>query len=225
MSKIEALEQRIKERLAVTEDARQLRELHLKRHMQEFEQRHQQYAAIANRLMAQVIRPRMQKLAEHFKNATCPQANEEHAHHCQCRLEHTDRFPATAQLELAVSHDGDYETVQVLYQLSILPTFFAFKGKDQLAFPQGAVDEAKVTAWVDDRLIEFVDAYLRLEVMDQYQRDNQAHDPVCGMWVNKATASASMRYKNQMYYFCLDECRQKFVADPEHYLALLGPQR
>src|SRR5262245_9767569 len=43
-------------------------------------------------------------------------------------------------------------------------------------------------------------------------------DPVCGMTVNPATASASFEYHGQKYYFCNPSCAQRFRADPERYL-------
>jgi YHS domain-containing protein len=187
--------------------------------MRQLEQRHQRFTAVADRLMQQVICPRLRKLAEHFGNARFPEAGQPPSHHCLFCLEHTERFPAAVRLELAVSHDGDYETVQVLYRLEILPVFFALKGTDQLRFPLEAVNEEQVAAWVDDRLVEFVDAYLRLELQEQYQNDNMVLDPVCGMRVNKTIAPARIEYRNRTYYFCVDECRQKFAADPGHYLA------
>jgi YHS domain-containing protein len=218
MSDLTDLEKRIQERLGITEERRQLRQNHLQRQMQEFEQRHQHFTALADGLMAQVIRPRMRKVAEHFDNAKFPEADQPRSHHCVCCLERTERFPATVRLELAVSHDGDYETAQVLYHLEILPVFFAFKGKDQLAITRNTVNEAQVAAWVDDRLVDFLDTYLRLETMEPYQNDNLAIDLVCGMRVNKALAPARMEYQDRTYYFCVDECRQKFAANPGRYL-------
>jgi YHS domain-containing protein len=218
MNDIDVFEQRVKERLAVTDERRRLRQNHLEQRMQALEQRHQQFSALADRLMRQIICPRMRKLAEHFDNAEFPDAEPPDKHHCLCRLQHTDRFPATAHLELAVSHDGDYETVQVLYHLEILPVFFSYNGNDQLALPRDAVNEERVAAWVDDRLVEFVDAYLQVEVMDQYQSENLVIDPVCGMRVHKADATARFEHRGRTYYFCLEECRQKFAAAPQRYL-------
>jgi len=52
-------------------------------------------------------------------------------------------------------------------------------------------------------------------------RDPQdvAIDPVCGMEVNKATATHRYEHGSQPYFFCGARCREKFVAAPESYLA------
>lgn len=43
-------------------------------------------------------------------------------------------------------------------------------------------------------------------------------DPVCGMHVDPETAGHRAENDGQVYYFCSDRCREKFVADPGRYL-------
>ncbi len=45
-----------------------------------------------------------------------------------------------------------------------------------------------------------------------------ATDPVCGMSVTIAGAKHTAEHRGEPYYFCSAGCRQKFVADPSHYL-------
>src|SRR5690606_34526836 len=45
-----------------------------------------------------------------------------------------------------------------------------------------------------------------------------ATDPVCGMKVDPHTAKHRAEYEGRTYYFCNPRCREKFVADPLHYL-------
>ncbi len=47
-------------------------------------------------------------------------------------------------------------------------------------------------------------------------------DPVCGMIVNPATAKHRTEHEGETYYFCRAGCREKFMADPERYLAPAG---
>jgi len=44
-----------------------------------------------------------------------------------------------------------------------------------------------------------------------------ALDPVCGMQVQTAHASASLVHDGHTFYFCSDHCRHRFEADPEKY--------
>jgi P-type Cu+ transporter len=42
----------------------------------------------------------------------------------------------------------------------------------------------------------------------------EAADPVCGMTVDPATATAHESHGGQEYYFCSPGCRDRFIADP-----------
>ncbi len=213
------LDRRIQEKLQAINKRKQLQQNHVQQRMLEFEQRHEQFSDISDRIMQSVIRPRMEKLHSYFPNARFNEPGNSAKHHCTCCFEPTSQYPATAKLELAVSRDGQCETLLILYNLEILPVFFQFQGSDQLTMPLEQSDEKKIAEWVDQKIIDFVDTYLRLETVDQYQADNLVEDPVCRMRVNKAFAAAKMEYKGATYYFCLGDCQKKFAQNPEQYLA------
>ncbi len=48
---------------------------------------------------------------------------------------------------------------------------------------------------------------------------SQARDPVCGMTVEVATATHRGDFEGQTYYFCCGGCRERFLAEPQRYLA------
>ncbi len=47
-------------------------------------------------------------------------------------------------------------------------------------------------------------------------------DPVCGMWVDVATTQHSASFSGRTYYFCCGSCREKFVKQPETFVAASG---
>jgi xanthine dehydrogenase accessory factor len=47
----------------------------------------------------------------------------------------------------------------------------------------------------------------------------EALDPVCGMTVTIATARHRAEHEGRPYFFCNARCREKFLAEPERYLA------
>ena len=47
-------------------------------------------------------------------------------------------------------------------------------------------------------------------------------DPVCGMTVDKATAKTAV-HQGQDYYFCSQNCREKFEAAPASYARAAAP--
>lgn len=46
----------------------------------------------------------------------------------------------------------------------------------------------------------------------------RAIDPVCGMSVDTQAGKPSFDYEGTTYHFCASRCREKFAADPEHYI-------
>ena len=130
-------------------------------------------------------------------------------------MKHCERFPATGELSLILSHDERVENLLVIYRLEILPIFFRFLGSDHEAFPLEVVDEKRLAERVDQRLLAFVDTYLRLEETDQYQSENLVTDPVCGMRINKLYSAAGVEDRGREFYFCTEGCRSKFVENPD----------
>ncbi len=43
------------------------------------------------------------------------------------------------------------------------------------------------------------------------------HDPVCNMEVNEQNAEAQSKFQGQTYYFCSQECKDKFDKNPQQY--------
>ena len=79
------------------------------------------------------------------------------------------------------------------------------------------MDESKVAAWVEERILAFLDAYLQVETVPQNQEENLVADPVCGMRINKVNAAAEVEYHGVKYVFCSEQCRRFFEEKPERY--------
>ncbi len=47
-------------------------------------------------------------------------------------------------------------------------------------------------------------------------------DPVCGMSVDAATTQHSAEFSGRTYYFCCGSCRERFVKEPETFVAASG---
>jgi YHS domain-containing protein len=218
MNAMENLDQRIKGKLAQHRGEIEKHKNHLGQQMVQVEARHQQFTALADRLVQEIVRPRLEKLVGYFDNAAMQSAEESGRHQGVCLFKHTDRFPARARLEISLCHDKQAENLLLSYCLEILPIFFDFPRQDELALPLKTVDDAKVAAWIEEKIVAFLDAYLRLETHPSYQSDNMATDLVCGMPVNKLHAAAQMVHHGVTYYFCVEDCRKKFAEDPERYI-------
>ncbi len=217
MNSVQDLERRVLVTLAASEERLRLRQNHTQELMRTAEKAHAAYTAAGDRLIEDVIRPRMAALKSQLGAVATAQL-ESTRHSCSLNLAHTPRFPATVRVEVGVTRDGDARNLIVQYQLQISPIFFPFDGADELTFPIEQVDPDRVASWVDDQLVAFVETYLRLEIERHYQDENRVIDPVCGMSVNRADAPASAEYGGKSYYFCTAECRDRFGANSERYV-------
>lgn len=197
---------------------RELHQDHMRQRMEEDARQADQFNRVASRLIAAVIRPRMEALAGRFENARLLDPTESSGAVGTCVFEHTTRFPATTRLSLSVSPGDRMERVSLVYHLQILPIFIRFKDRDEMDFPTDAVDESAAARWAEDRLAEFVETYLQLETAKHYQTENMETDPVCGMPVNRNWAAAKAEHSGKTYYFCIEECRRRFETQPSRYV-------
>jgi len=46
---------------------------------------------------------------------------------------------------------------------------------------------------------------------------NTQRDPVCGMEVNPKDAAGKSQHQGQTYYFCSEDCKEKFDQNPQQY--------
>ncbi|HUU95287.1 MAG TPA: YHS domain-containing protein [Phycisphaerae bacterium] len=217
MSDVRELEHRVREKLQAAELRRQDHQEHMRQRMAVIAERDRRFNQFAGPLVEAVIRPRMAILPRLFENAELLEPKSSAWNHCLCVFRHTTRFPATAKLDLGVCPDDAVDSVLLTYRPEILPIYFEFDSRDQLAVPVDKVGQEHVATWVDEKIATFVEAYLRLEHADVYQRENMVKDPVCGMPVNKNWAAATMEHEGHMYYFCIEACRQRFAEHPDRF--------
>jgi Cu+-exporting ATPase len=45
----------------------------------------------------------------------------------------------------------------------------------------------------------------------------RVNDPVCGMNIESETAAAQSQYEGRTFYFCSEQCKRQFDADPIRY--------
>ncbi len=53
----------------------------------------------------------------------------------------------------------------------------------------------------------------------------KAKDPVCDMMVDEKDAEATATYQGKKYYFCSEECKEKFEESPEDYVSAKSSHR
>ncbi len=66
---------------------------------------------------------------------------------------------------------------------------------------------------------KFIALAAEREVLQAGAAAARVRDPVCGMWVDPATAKARAAHEGKDYFFCCERCREKFAAEPARYLS------
>jgi YHS domain-containing protein len=173
---------------------------------------------ISQTLLSSVIRPRVEKLAAYFPQASLPRQPD--GERCICRFGYTERFPVNAKVEFSVGHDEAVEHLLVRYELYLAPAFFKYDSHDKLTVPLDTFDEQVVGEWVERKLIEFLAMYLRIDRGDEDQEE-VATDPVCGMHFPNRSAAEKAEYRGHPYYFCSKRCHEQFLANPTRYVVVL----
>src|SRR3546814_18754559 len=70
-----------------------------------------------------------------------------------------------------------------------------------------------------DTLFPYTTLFRSTHHANHAQGEATAIDPVCGMSVTVEGAMHTAGHDGATHYFCSARCKDKFVADPEHYLS------
>lgn len=177
--------------------------------MKELLEQRERLDAIAKSKIKTIILPRMEELTKHFDNSKIEVLHTDSDYNCLCVFNHTPRFPATVKLLIALlPSEGEHLTAR--YNLNIFPILMEFNGNSEESFPLDC-DEELLASWVEDRILEFIDTYLRLETHPFYQKDNTVIDIVCGMRISSTSATSTVEKDGRTFYFCSEHCKDAFI--------------
>jgi hypothetical protein len=208
MSEPKSLSSRIDDEFAAVE--KKVKDLQIER-LQEYRERRKrlQHLDQVFQKLAEAWKPRLDTLLQKFGDRVqvTPQlapSSREAAFEFQSKL-------GRVRLRFSASTDRDVTKVILGYDLEIIPVFFRYQPHAELEFPLDAVDEAAAARWVDDRIVEFVRAYLSMREHDLYTQENMVEDPVAHVRFPDFAAGATLEWQGKKYYFIGDETRQEFL--------------
>jgi YHS domain-containing protein len=180
----------------------------------------ERYGVLAGALITEVISPRLEIAVQRFANASPSRKRSEYE--AVRWLGYSERFPATTKVSFAVEHDHSFEKIAVCFSASMVPSFIKYNDRDRLTLPIDTVSHDIVAEWVERRLLEFLDSYLRIDRGIDDFSDECTSDPVCGMRIGRSTAAAEASYLGHPYFFCSSECREQFSTNPEAFVLVKG---
>ena len=178
---------------------------------QEIRERFQKFLPIAERIVA-IAREKLERLRERLKFDVIPsQVQTERIYSRSVTLDVKSELAGVVKLGFGLTHDSDVRHILLDYNLEIIPVFFRFNPHARLEMPLEAYDEAAVGKWLDDRLVEFANAYLEMHSTKQYQERVMVSDTVAGISFPKYFAAATLDHDGTTYYFISEETRREFA--------------
>lgn len=210
MDKLNRLSERIFTRLEQHKHDLADKQQQLDGRMKELLELRNRLAAVAKHKIDAVILPRVEELARHFDNSKVEVIHADADYNCICEFSHTPQFPATVRFGIALLPWSN-ESLTARYDLSIHPILMEFNRNSEESFSLDC-DEEVLGGWVDDRILEFIDTYLRLETHPFYQKDNTVLDIVCGMRIPSISATSTVERAGRTFYFCSEHCKEAFLS-------------
>jgi YHS domain-containing protein len=158
--------------------------------------------------MREIWRPRLELLVEKFGDRihATPRivpSTREVTFDFQSRL-------ARVRLKFSATTDRDVQKVILSYDLEIIPVLMRFKPHDEVEFPLNAIDKEAVATWIDDRLVDFVQAYFSMGENEIYLKDQMVEDPIAHVRFPKVAAATKLAWQGQEIFFIGDETRREF---------------
>ncbi len=160
MSELLDFEKRIEQRFANDSRTPHWTSEEAEQYMADVGVHRQRFEHLASHLLNTLIRPRLEILGSYFPNADL--IEDEPPRHCTCWIGYTHRVPATTKVVFAVE-GVRHEKIAVCYDAHMTPMLAKFNEHDALTLALDEVDDATVADWVERRLLEFLDAYLRID--------------------------------------------------------------
>jgi YHS domain-containing protein len=118
---------------------------------------------------------------------------------------------AQITLRFSASTDTDVRNIVLDYDLDILPILMKFESHARTEFPLEAVDAEATARWIDDRIVDFVKAYLAVHQNQYYLKDHMVTDPISNTKFPKYAAAATLEWQGTKHFFVGEETRQEFM--------------
>lgn len=112
-------------------------------------------------LMTDVLQPRMSLLAEYFDDVNFDAVDSGWG--VRMTFNTSRRIQASVHLEVTLLPAVDMNQLHVLYRLEIIPILTEYPRVDEIVFPLDDVDEERLAAFVEEKLVGFMETYLLLE--------------------------------------------------------------
>jgi YHS domain-containing protein len=162
----------------------------------------------ASKRVVELIRPRLQALADRFKDRVNvkPVVSE----HMREVTLYFDSPVARINLTFRLTHDSDVKNLTLDQELEVLPVLIKFDQHASFSTPLDKIEDAAVTKWFDDRLVNFVQTVVAMHQNQHYLKGHLVTDPVAGVQMPWYAAKTTLEADGTTYYFISDETKREF---------------
>lgn len=117
---------------------------------------------------------------------------------------------ASMTLTLTVAPNSDLTAMVLGCELLIIPMVFEYERFSRLEVPLEAIDKGAVGAWIDDRLVACVKAYLDVKDNTFYIERAMVEDPISTKKFLRTDAAAKLEHMGHTYYFESEQTLQDY---------------
>lgn len=188
---------------------------HRRQTMDEEARQSSRFKAFANRLAHDVIEPRLAAVARALPDAAY--TVDETTSTAILRLNTDDRYLARVDILLGIASSGN-DSVAVYSRPTIIPILMDVPTPERIVVPLDSDDDTVIATFIEAQLDRFLATYFALDEIDAYRQSVRVVDPVCGMEISRVDAADHARYMGAIYYFCVPECKERFLEDPTRYV-------
>jgi YHS domain-containing protein len=166
----------------------------------------------------EVVLPRLETLRQALGNSHPVKVSSEGTSVC-LGLRSSVAFSVGADLSFAAGHDPEIRSLECSWKVSVIPILMDYDREARISLNGESPDKERLSRFVDVRILRFVTDYLRIHGPDSpYVQENvDVHDPVCDMAFPASEAVSSLMVGHRTYYFCAEECADKFESDRKRY--------
>jgi YHS domain-containing protein len=218
MKRMSSFTTALHERLAAAAAAREAGRAAKLAQMEDRTRREAAFGPAAEEVHRTLVRPMVEEIVRAFDNCTVEHFKTPDGYISRCVLARTDRYPAVTELAIGLGPGPEATGGLLTYRLGIIPELMSFTKSDSWSFELAPLARDAIRDQLAEWLLRFTDTYLRLESEPSYQDWRSHLDPVCGMWVSGAAAHV-LEHARRKIYFCSEDCRDRFQAQPGLYLS------
>ena len=130
---------------------------------------------------------------------------------------------ANMTLKMSVSTTSDVKQLVLDYDLLIVPVFIEYERHARLEMPLDKIDRQALGAWIDDRLMDCVKAYLAMQENEHYLQRAMVQDPISKTRFLREEAAAKFEHNGKTEYFSSEESLRQFKQ--KHQLEGAAPAK